>query len=567
MKRIIILCLLVGFVTIGVFANPLARIYQVDDPLWYQIEELSWESGINPFIASGPISGYELNRHLQKIDPAKLSRKGRAQLNEVIETINDPYNGKVFDYEITAALEGTMNTNEDFKYYDWAEGYVQRTPPLRIEAETIFTDGGYGIFSYALQKDFNENDFTGTKLNLPDWFGTGNSAFQNSLPHTAFLGYSSEWFTLVAGRDATRLGRGNSGNLMLNDNGPYNDFISLSFANKSLKYTFLAVPMNELITQEIIDANNYSGELGEAWYPHNTPSGYFHNLFYGTRRRTYIAHRLAIDFTPAWRVALTEGVLFYTDTYDLRMFNPVMLLHNLQNFGEVNNSIGLESEITLSKNWALNIQILADQIQTKGEQGSEELPPNAYAFLLGGRFSYPLNDWKLSGYVEGVYTSPWVYLRTGDQTGNYDLKCSKKAETQYNLDFVNAVTMYDGKSGVSWLGYPDGPDSIIFNTRLDAHYQDWLSFFGSIKAKVSGDNGLEVWGKTQKVVEQEPDDINMPSPTGGNPTYELTLGLGGSVRLFDTNITLALRNYVVNRWKGSSYGVDNQLTFGISYTF
>ena len=34
-----------------IVASPLARIYQVDDPLWQTIEELSWESGINPFIA------------------------------------------------------------------------------------------------------------------------------------------------------------------------------------------------------------------------------------------------------------------------------------------------------------------------------------------------------------------------------------------------------------------------------------------------------------------------------------------------------------------------------------
>lgn len=564
MKRMILVGLVLCLLGFGLSANPLARIYQVDDPLWQSIEELSWESGINPFVASGPISGYELNRHVRKIDPGNLSDRGKLLLQEVIEYLNDPYQGKMFDYSITAALEGYTNINDTFNYYEWEEGYVDRTPPLALEVETIFGQGAYGVFSYALPKAFDVKDFTGFTTNLPDWFGVGNSAFQNSVPHTAFLGFSNEWLTMIAGRDAIRLGRGYSGNLMVDDNGPYNDFFTLSVANKSLKYTFLAIPMNELVTQELKDRLKYNGTIGEGYYPKSSDNPSWRTLFHGTRRRTYIAHRLSLDITPAWRIALTEGVLYYLDAYDLRMLSPLMLQHNLQNFGEVNNSIGLESELTLSRNWSLNIQVFLDQLQTKGEQdtGGGKLPPNAYAFLLGGRFSYPMNDWKVSGYVEGVYASPWVYLRTGDETENYGGDNNK----QYNLDLVNVVTMYDGKSGVSWLGYSDGPDSIVFNSRLEAVYQDRFSMFGHVKAKASGQYGMKIWGKTQKVDLQLPQDINLPSPTG-DPTYTLTLGLGVGVKFFDTNLELGVRNYLVNEWTLGDHRTDNQLVFGISYTF
>src|SRR5690554_4623390 len=293
---------------------------------------------------------------------------------------------------------------------------------------------------------------------------------------------------------------------MLNDNGPYNDFIKLSIANNAIKYTFLAVPLNELMTED--PAPGYSeGFLGEAWYPHRNPAGSWHTLFHGTKRRTYIAHRLDMEFFPWWRFSVTEGVLFYADTLDLRMFNPLMFLHNLQNFGEVNNSVGVESEVTLSKNWSLNAQILADQIQTKGEQGTDPtamIIPNAYALLLGARFIYPVHDWKFKGFVEGVYTSPFVYLRTGDQTANYyqgegdEDEAYAESKTQYNLDFVNAVSMADGKSGVSWLGYPDGPDSIVFTTEVAATYRNWLSLFSSVKVKAEGERGLLIWGEKEQ---------------------------------------------------------------------
>lgn len=562
MKRILLFGLLIGC-AIGLFSNPLARIYQVDDPLLLRIEELSWESGINPFVPSGPVSGYELDLHLQKIDAGKLTSRSREILAETHGYLHDPYRGKAFDYSIRAAFEGYVNTNDTFMFYDWVEGYVDRTPPLSFQIESIFGDHAHGVFSYTIPKRFYEDSFQGFSTNLPEFLGIGTGLTQNSPPYTAFLGFSDEWFTMVAGRDALRLGRGNTGNLMLNDNGPYNDFISVSVANGFIKYTLLAVPMNELM---VADGAMGEGAAGEAWYPHMNPPGSWHTLFHGTMRRIYVAHRIDLDFFPWWRVTVAEGVLFYADHLDVRMFSPVYYLHNLQNFGEVNNSVGMESEVTLSRNWSLVAQILADQIQTKGEQGTDpdnRIAPNAYGFLLGARYLYPLAEWKIKGFFEGAYSSPFLYLRTGDQTANY----GGDPNLQYNLDLVNAVSMADGKSGVSWLGYPDGPDSIVFATRLDLVYQDRFSVFAGLRFKVEGERGLKIWGKKQKLEQQLIADINLPSPSGPNPISTLVIGLGGTVRLFDSQVEVGIRNHLVNKWSSGNHRFDNQLGFGISWTF
>ena len=566
MKQSLVLILLVLIVgSIG--ANPLARIYQVDDPILDTIEAISLESGVNPFSSAGPISGYELARHLESIEMQNLTTRSRELYDSVKQSLHDPYVSKVWDSTICITQEGYLNTDKDSKYYEWVESYNTREPLLYGQAETIFGDNAYGIFSYALQKAFKESDFSGFKTNNPFVFHGGNTAIQNSVPHTAFLGFSGPWSTLVVGRDAIRIGRGSTGNLMIGSHVPYHDFLQLSLSNKKLKYTFLAIPMNELVTQEMINTQKIDpSNLGQAWYPHLNQDEdiAWHTLFHGTRRRTYIAHRLEADILPWWRMAITEGTMIYADTLDLRMFSPMMFLHNLQNFGEVNNTLGIETEITLSKRWALDVQFFIDQLQTSAEQGATELPPNANALLIGGRFRYPKDDWTFSGFIEGAYTSPFVYLRTGDSTQNYD---PANAATQFNLDLVHAVSMEEGRSGVNWLGYVYGPDSIVLATKVAGAYKNLFEMFSDIRFVVQGERGLKIHDKEQAVIPQEASNINMLSPSGNNPSYSVIFGLGASVNIPKTDVSVYARNYWVNGWDNSGHQANYQLTLGASYVF
>ena len=564
MKRFFVLVVL-GFLISSVSANPLARIYQVDDPLLNKIEAISLESGVNPFSSAGPVSGYELARHLESIKTQNLTTRTRELYDSVKQSLYDPYTSKMWDSTIRITQEGYFNTDKEAKYYEWVEGYTTRHPLLYGQAETTFGDNAYGIFSYALQKAFRESDFSGFKTNNPLVLDGGNTAVQNSVPHTAFLGFSGPWYSLVVGRDAIRIGRGSTGNFMVGSHVPYHDFLQLSLSNKKLKYTFLAIPMNELVTQDKTNDMDQS-DLGQAWYPHLNQDEdiAWHTLFHGTRRRTYIAHRLEADIMPWWRMAITEGTMLYIDTIDLRMFNPLMFLHNLQNFGEVNNTLGIETEITLSKRWALDIQLFIDQLQTSAEQSATELPPNANALLIGGRFRYPKEDWTFSGFIEGVYTSPFVYLRTGDSTQNYD---PTKTDTQFNLDLVHAVSMEEGRSGVNWLGYVYGPDSIVLATKVAGAYKNRFEIFSDIRLIIQGERGLKIEGKEQKVELQPAGNINMISPSGPNPTYFLILGLGASMDIPKTDVSVYARNYWVNSWDNSGNQANYQLTLGASYEF
>lgn len=191
--------------------------------------------------------------------------------------------------------------------------------------------------------------------------------------------------------------------------------------------------------------------------------------------------------------------------------------------------------------------------------------PNANALLIGGRFRYPKEDWTFSGFIEGVYTSPFVYLRTGDSTQNYD---PANADTQFNLDLVHAVSMEnEGLSGVNWLGYVYGPDSIVLATKVAGAYKNLFEMFSDIRFVVQGERGLKIHDKEQAVIPQEASNINMLSPSGNNPSYSVIFGLGASMNIPRTDVSVYARNYWVNGWDNSGHQANYQLTLGASYVF
>jgi len=567
MRRNLFLFIFVTLLTFHLSANPLAKIYRNNDPIFQTIELLSNESKMNSVSSTGPLSGYELYEHLTKINISLLPDDSIKLYSSILETLNNPYKGKVWGYQLDVTQEGFLNTNNQFKYYELAEKYNDRKPFLYGDIESVFGSSGFAIVSYAYPKAFVAENFSGWDSNNPLFPKTPE---QYSVPHTAFISISNPNISFIFGRDTFKYGRGMTGNLMIGNHVPYYDFLQLSMHNRKVKYSFLAIPMNELVSAEILydiyggDWEDYLDLLGTAYYPHNQPIGYWHTLFHNSLRRTYIAHRAEIDIFPWWRLIFTEGTLFYTNTTDLRMFSPLMFLHNNQNFGEVNNSLGFETEFTLSKRWALDIQIFLDQIQTKGEQSTDdEIPPNSYAFLLNARYNYPLNNWRVKGYIESVYTSPYVYLRTGDETSNYGN--IEEGTFQYNLDFVHAVSMRDGISGVNWLGYVYGPDSIVLATETTATYKENLGITANLRFIVQGESGLKIEGKSQEVKKQLAKNINILSPSGENPTFRLIGGLGLSYKVPKVKLTFYLRNYWLNQWYSNTYKSGYQLTFGASY--
>lgn len=547
MKRLGIILLLTCSM-IGIWANPLSKIYLHDDPILKSIELLSIEAGIVPQHTELPTTGYALVKHLDKIEGKRLSPKSRELLEEIQELLLNHHSSFPTQLKITFNPEIYANQQQEAKSQDWEYGYNERPPILHAQVESIFADRVYGIFSYGIARTESKMDFSGIETNFPYPAGsTSETNLQNSYPHTAFLGISGDRFSIIAGRDTLSWGRGNSGNLVLGDHVPYHDFFQFSLHNEKLKYSFLTIPMNELDAQ------------GKAIVPSKANTD---TLFLGTLQRLFVAHLLSIDVTPRLRLTIGEGALFYSDKLDLRMFSPVMFIHNLQNFSEVNNTMHLEVEYALSSTWSLYAQFLMDQMQTKGEQEQTELPPNAYGGLLGADFVKILPSGRISGYIEGVYTSPFLYLRTGDDTGIYDVP----ELDQHNLDLVHAVSMRNAESGTAWLGYQYGPDTIVgsFNLRFD--HDNNFGASGTLRFIAQGERGLEMYGKKQYVELVPAEDLNLLAPSGDNIDYFLIPSIYSYMVLPGTDINVYNTLFFVNKWNNSGYTFDLQMVIGLSYS-
>jgi len=576
MKKSII-CILI-FLTVGtLFANPLAKIYQQDDPLILSLIELSREVGILPFSSAGYLTGYDVSQLIEKLESKGVTEKQHQELEQLKAHVLSQYEKIPASARIQIAPEMYWNTNDKTKEYEWMVRYNQRSPFASAETDALFAQNIYALFSYGLKPRLNAEDFNQFNTNSPYRDGFKESQLQNSFPHKAFIGVSSPNFSLVFGRGLLKYAQGNTGNLMLGDHVPYYDFLQASASNTYLRYTFLTIPMNEI------------DEEGHAKVP-DEKYGLFDSLFNESYVRMFISHRLEF-FLPKIRISLTEGVLFYTSRADLRMFNPMMFIHNYQNFGEVNNSTTLEVEASLIKGLSLDFQLFLDQIQTKGELsgGAEGVPPNAYAALLALNHTYRSTKGTLNSYIEGVYTSPYAYLRTGDETENYYKKVKKEVvvghdndnddkpiretvyvyekideDKQHNLDLIHATNMRYGRGGISILGYEYGPDTIVAATGV--RYKDQRGFVlsGDLMGIIQGNNGLKIESKSQKV-KTDASEMYRLSPTTPT-TYRFVTTLKASYEPpIIKGLTVLLRTDLVNTWYQGSYSFDSQFNVGLKY--
>lgn len=531
-------------------ANPLSKIYRNGDPILDRLKQISTEEGILPQSSAGPLTGHDIFRHIEKLEETDLDDDTSKELKSMKTKVTTAFYETPIGSQITLSPEVYTNRDSTANEWDWVHRYNDRNPFLHVQADTIFSDRIYGIISYSMEKRLNEEDFSGSSTNFPYMTSTAETQLQNSLPHTAFMGISGDRWSLVTGRDTLGWGGGNTGNLTIGNHVAYHDFIHASTSNDLLRYTFLAIPMNSL------DAS------GNAIIP-SDDGAYWNALFHGSLSRLYLAHRLEAEVLPWLRISMTEGTLFYTSRLDLRMLNPLMFLHNLQNFGEVNNSMTLEIEASLARRWLLNAQFFLDQFQTPGEVGAyaDEIPPNAYAGLLSLNYARTLPKGALKAYIEGVYTAPYVYLRAGDNTQNYD----SVEDSEYNLDFVHAINMRYGKGSVSFLGYRYGPDTIVASTGLSFDHSNGFGAFGEFGFFIQGKHGLKVEGEKDQHVETGLSELNRPSPTG-TPTYSAILGLGGYVELPETQVRIHTRIDWINRWQENQHATDTQLVIGANYS-
>lgn len=186
-------------------------------------------------------------------------------------------------------------------------------------------------------------------------------------------------------------------------------------------------------------------------------------------RYVYLHHFESAPFK--WlRFSLMEGTLIDAP-FELKFLNPFMIMHSfgIWQFGEYSKT-PLDEEIYgeshVSAYLAFNFDIVPcrylriyglyaqNELQLPWELSSDNgnSMPNSFAGQLGAEVTAP--D-KYDGFwhwaVEGIYTSPWCYLKQ-DKTGSL-------VSYRHDMQSDNDTDIY------SWIGSPYGPDTMGFCLR------------------------------------------------------------------------------------------------------
>ena len=288
------------------------------------------------------------------------------------------------------------------------------------------------------------------------------------------------------------------------------------------------------------------------------------NTTFSNDLRLFIAHRAELRLHPRLLIAISEGAMFNASRMDIRMFSPLMFLHNYYNFLEAKNAVQLEIEYIITPGLYAYSQLFVDQIQISGEvAGYEtcELFPNAFGAMLGLQFIKPTEYGYVSGYAESVLTSTYLYLRR-NIPGDEDEACKETLyyTNHYNLDFVQAYN----RQGASFIGYRHGPDSFFNTLHLSYEQLDSFRVFGEVIFGIRGEQGLSLEGKEQ-VVDTGREFLNQILPSGIKE-YSLVAGMGGELLLDFIPAKLFSQVHTVHKWNyrniKSEYFFDVQFVIG-----
>ncbi len=394
---------------------------------------------------NAPLSVAELYLNFERIEREKLSETGKA-LYDKTESFFErkkfllDFNAAKFTTNLILNPVGVIRSNPDIdwtyasSYTDDGNNYVTTqamgtiyTEPVAVFpfildfGELAYIDvqpyAGAGPF-WALSSDFYA-------LNIP----TGNNGaefFMWPMNANASIGKSFEdWgVELNVGRQGLEVGRTKTGSIFYNSTFQTDFYTQLNLFSPRLKYTMDVAQ---------VDVSRY-------YYMHTA------------------------ELVPfSWlKLGIMEGTLV-DGKFELRYLNPLLFMHAFSGWRQYASDIedkyygeahycaffGWSFDITPCKYLRVYGMYSQNEIQSSVELNNDYdySIPDSYAYQLGVEVSAPLPQGYLTTSLEGVYTTPFCYLK---QTKAASLaRIREKDADSYGLGKI-----------ASWIGSPFGPDAI-----------------------------------------------------------------------------------------------------------
>ena len=495
MKKLIIALVLCIALTSLCFASSTEasdnyqKIYSVDDTIWQKISDLYLLTGRSLPSTTGPYSGSELKAMMEKLEVSALSGYQKKLYDNIMNILDTDAAEPVFKAQLEVNIEPYIHTNTSSYFQErdnWYRGWDKQKQFININTEEHVGKNFYGFFDFSLgtaKTWCNEGDkskkFGDSVLwtNIPFLLDNDMKQLDFNFPLRAFVSAGGDDWTFTIGRDKLSWGNGKTGNFVIGDHIKYHNAANFTTFEKNFKYTFhiSAFPHPQNYYKEITDADgNVTGMqlslngLGKA------QSDYMNGI------SAFIAHRLEWNILDNLSFTLTEGVMYMSkdNKIDLIAFAPAMMYHNNYTRSNTNSILAFEADWTIIKGLNLYAQVVVDESALPGEENpatttsKNKAEPDGLGYLLGITYLTELKNGILTFNAEGAYTTPYLYLRDGDQQAGE----SRRAQTngRYGINYVVALREMSGAGGtedynLDFLGYKYGGDAIV--AFLSAEYK------------------------------------------------------------------------------------------------
>lgn len=473
------------FACFSVFGSP--KYYSHDSVEYVLTKYITEIAGINPPASATPVSGYSLLRTLSYVPEQKLSDEIRTALYELrrkLEQLEMSFSSDFFsgDFFLNVSVETYSGTDEDpaFGPDRFLIPYRDRSSFLTAGGEGIWNDTFYGLFAFEMRKFIKlESDGSMLKSEFFPYLTTnlpiGGYASEQVTPLNAGMMAAGEGVSFFIGRGPLNIGYGHTGNMIIADNFPFQDFVKFSLDSRYVDYDLSFTHFDQ-----------QTGSLSfEPW------------MNFGGNHQLRISHTYSFGILDRVQISLTEATLVQsTSAFDLRMFNPFIFLHNWQGFNHsdmwANNIAGVELSAALGHGLSLDFQFVLDQFQLGGEVAATEdakLLPNAMGVMLSLSETFSIRNNVFRIYSEAVYTMPSLYLN--------DLRPYGKSDSM-NYDFILGYFNTSWFIGdIGYTGYVYGPDTIVVSLggeTLNVKSEDKASL--SMLFRIHGQQGIK-WNENQ----------------------------------------------------------------------
>lgn len=523
------------------------NIYPVDTELHEAITHLYITQGLSLPSTAGPWSKDELIGMLSRLDSLKLDAAALHTYDYVQNTLYAPNASFSIGLHLATELYLHANTTSYTQNNDWIYNYDSRKAPLSIPLELSISELFYAYSNIELNNvKYNKIDSTikGSSplygkytwtTNLFHFWRPDRVEFDANFPYRSFGSLGGNGWNFELGRDKLSWGPGKTGNFLLGDHLQYHNQGRFTAYGETMKFTFVT-----------------------SFFPH--PDEMFGSPSF-TQSHELEGLKMFMGYRMEWRIpgnkvglAISESIMYQSADghLDLRILNPFMIYHNYYVLRNANSLITLELDYTPIPSLNLYTQIALDELAIGEEITATDKHPNAMAFMLGATYSLPYKKGILHLGLEGVYTDPYMYLRSKDGQG------AQLGGATDTLNFIGAIRRWYDNDLIydqEYIGYRYGGDAVVGN--LEVGYKEYGSFslLGHLFFMAHGE-----------ITKESPWLMNQPDlAPSGNATFFFDVGFSGSYQIARAwnayaGLDLLAR---VNEWDPL---YDVQLYMGVQFT-